>query len=117
PTRAAPDRGHVSCGMLGNGTYSMVISTPVAVVGGLSFSAIALGGSHSCGLISSGAAYCWGANSSGQLGDGTTTGPQLCPVQGQTTIACSATPVAVSGGVSFSVIDAGTGHTSALLAR
>jgi len=113
-TGAAYCWGDDSFGMLGNGTYSMVISTPVAVVGGLSFSAIALGGSHSCGLISSGAAYCWGANSSGQLGDGTTTGPQLCPVQGQTTIACSATPVAVSGGVSFSVIDAGTGHTCGL---
>ena len=105
--------GDDSFGMLGDGTASWaVISTPVAVVGGLSFSTIALGGWHTCGLTSSGAAYCWGINSDGELGDGTMTGPQLCPVQG--TIACSATPVAVVGGVSFSVIAAGGSHTCGL---
>ncbi|HEY6222219.1 MAG TPA: RCC1 domain-containing protein, partial [Gemmatimonadales bacterium] len=46
-------------------------STPVAVSGGLSFSALAAGGYHTCGLASAGAASCWGLNFLGQLGRGT----------------------------------------------
>ena len=43
--------------------------------------AVAVGESHSCALVKSGAAYCWGANSSGQLGvrrldDNVSTTPQ-----------------------------------------
>ena len=34
------------------------------------FRQIAAGGTHSCGVALSGAAYCWGDNESGQLGDG-----------------------------------------------
>lgn len=33
---------------------------------------IATGGSHTCALVGNGSIKCWGANSSGQLGDGTT---------------------------------------------
>jgi alpha-tubulin suppressor-like RCC1 family protein len=37
----------------------------------MTFASLALGGYHSCGLTADGMAYCWGANGSGQLGDGT----------------------------------------------
>ncbi len=45
------------------------------------------GASHWCGITSSNAGYCWGSNTSGKLGDGTTT--------------YSTTPVAIAGGYSW----------------
>ncbi len=44
---------------------------PVPVVGGLTFKQIAAGFWHTCAVTTAGKAYCWGANPSGQLGDGT----------------------------------------------
>jgi alpha-tubulin suppressor-like RCC1 family protein len=92
--------GSNSDGQLGNGASgggSLVLErTPVAVGGGLTFTSILAGGGYSCGLIASGAAYCWGWNEYGVLGNGTTTG--------------STTPVAVSGGLTFSGLSNGDGN-------
>ena len=38
----------------------------------LTFSMVALGGWHTCGVVPTHYAYCWGLNNDGQLGDGTT---------------------------------------------
>ena len=77
--------GEGSSGCLGdNGTADQ--TTPVQVhgtndVGHLSnIVAIAAGEAHSIALSVDGAVYAWGENSSGQLGDGTTT-DRLTPVQ------------------------------------
>ncbi len=43
-------------------------STPMPVAGGLTFASISAG----CGITTVGITYCWGDNSVGQLGDGTT---------------------------------------------
>lgn len=65
-------------------------------------SSITAGANHSCGLDASGAAYCWGYNDRGQLGDGTTTS--------------RSEPVAVdmTGVPAFAMIRAGGSHTVAL---
>ncbi len=102
--------GSNSSGQLGNGTQSSS-SSPVSVcAGGVSSPCatdlsgivqIAAGGTHTCALTSSGGVKCWGNNSSGQLGNGTTTN--------------SLTPVTVSGLSSGVVsIARGTQSTCAL---
>lgn len=46
-------------------------TAPVAVAGEVSFTAVAAGEGHTCGLDRNEFAYCWGDNGNGQLGDGT----------------------------------------------
>jgi len=89
-------------GQLGGGTRSPTgsSSSPVAVVGGLSFSRLSLGGGHTCALDQDGRAYCWGLNRFGQLGDGSTES--------------TAEPVPVAGSLRFSSLDAGAVHTCGL---
>ncbi len=59
-------------GMLGDNTVSNR-SSPVSVVGGFTnWIKVAAGGDHSLGLRANGTLYSWGLNTSGQLGDGTT---------------------------------------------
>lgn len=53
---------------------------PLPVMGGLTFKSLSTGDNSVCGISSTDDAYCWGSNSSGQLGIGTNTtaptGPQ-----------------------------------------
>jgi alpha-tubulin suppressor-like RCC1 family protein len=74
----------------------------IAVEGGLHFTQIDAGGTHTCGLTSAGAAYCWGLNQAGQLGDNSTSDRIV--------------PVAVAGGLSFTSITTGVAHTCGLVA-
>lgn len=91
--------GENSFGALGNGT---VTDSPVPVlVTGVTFSELVAGGfiGHTCGLASSGTAYCWGENEVGALGDGTTVD--------------RFTPAAVVVALVWTSIDAGFRHTCA----
>jgi len=88
--------GANSSGQLGNGTTTSSSAMPTAVVGGHEFQQLAAGSLSTCGLGVSGAAYCWGSNNTGQLGDGTLSG--------------SSTPVAVAGGHIFVQLTVGENH-------
>ena len=44
--------------------------TPVAVSPGMRFSSVSVSGAHACALDMNGAAWCWGNNHNGELGDG-----------------------------------------------
>jgi len=73
---------------------------PVAVRGGLAFTQLTAGGSHTCGLTSNGVAHCWGNNESGQLGDNSRSNRDA--------------PVPVETELRFVAIDAGGAHTCGL---
>ena len=70
--------------------------------GGVALVSLAVGDYHTCGLTAAGAAWCWGSNGYGQLGDGTTI--------------ARTTAVAVQGGHVFTQITAGISHTCGLTA-
>jgi alpha-tubulin suppressor-like RCC1 family protein/type II secretory pathway pseudopilin PulG len=68
-------------GQVGNGTPPYVAgSLPAPLDITIEFKSIVGGGHHACGIAMNDDVYCWGKNSDGQLGDGTTVGPKLGPV-------------------------------------
>lgn len=80
------------------------VTSPQQVGGGHPFTSIAAGGFHTCGLTASGEAWCWGANTDGQLGNGEGggEGPDAVP-----------TPAAVNA-PAFASLDAGHYSTCGL---
>ena len=87
----------LTIGLTGDGGESG--STQAATT---AFAVVSAGLSHACGVTVAGAAYCWGDNRVGQLGDGTT--------------ANRLSPVRVAGDVAFAVLSVGFNHTCALTA-
>jgi alpha-tubulin suppressor-like RCC1 family protein len=72
PSGAAYCWGTNANGELGIGTAGNNSYTPIAVAGGLVFSAIGAGRAHTCALTPNGTVYCWGLNDGGELGNGST---------------------------------------------
>lgn len=89
--------GNNSSGAVGNGVTGNIQSTPALVLGGHSWSDLSVGWQHTCGVTIEGEAYCWGDNSGGKLGNGSTT--------------ATSTPVLVAGNRKWSRISAGMFHT------
>jgi alpha-tubulin suppressor-like RCC1 family protein len=94
-------------GQIGGGISvagTSLLPTPVTgpLNAALTFSQITAGTVHACGLISTGAAYCWGQDSTFQLGGG------------DNFIVNSTTPIPVAGNGSYRQIVAGRGHTCAI---
>ena len=96
-------------GQLGDGLGAATQSTnptPTRVTGDLRWAAaMTAGEAFTCGLTTSGAAYCWGNGFSGQLGDGADTNGRFSP-----------DPAPVAGDLTFSSIDAGRFHACAVAA-
>lgn len=88
---------------------------PAPIAGGLVFSIVSLASDdHTCGLTTSGAAYCWGFNREGQLGASSSDNCML-PLSSNA-VACSLTPLAVSGGLTLTTLSAGSRYTCGLTA-
>lgn len=98
--------GYGTYGELGNGSTSSspvpVSVTTSGVLNGKTISQVSSGRNMTCVLDTAGLAYCWGGNSDGQLGNGTTTSSNV--------------PVVVSmpDGVRFSSISVGAAHVCAV---
>jgi alpha-tubulin suppressor-like RCC1 family protein len=67
-------------------------------LGGRSFTSITAGNSHTCGIATGGAAYCWGYNAAWQLSSASSA-------------SYVASPVAVSGGLTFTALSSGGDHS------
>jgi alpha-tubulin suppressor-like RCC1 family protein len=90
-------------GELGDGTTNDA-STPVSVVGLSGAVAVAVSGGdfgHSCSVGAGGQVQCWGSNTAGELGDGSTVD--------------SSVPVVVKGVSGAIAVAAGAGHTCAIV--
>lgn len=94
-------------GQLGHGDAGRQVSDPVPVsMAHISpakqFHSISAGGDHTCGITSDKSLYCWGNNSNGQLGNGTTTNANA-PVE--------ASLAGVPHGDTITQVSAGGRHT------
>lgn len=100
-------------GTLGDGGTSVnqenaiPVLTPNVSVATVLFTRISAGGQHSCGVVDGGAAYCWGSDGSGRLGNGAGASTSQVPV-----------PVVGTGGAGFladvTQVDAADSHTCAV---
>lgn len=78
--------------------------SPVEVAESLTFTELAVGDRHACGVTPGGTAWCWGANSTGALGDGST---EHAVTDG------AFVPVVAGSGLQFRTIAAGADFTCA----
>ena len=116
-TGAAYCWGLDSNGQLGNGTTSssdvpQAVSTARTPLAGATLTQLSAGRGYpgrpasTCAVSSAGAAYCWGAGRSGQLGNGTNTSTQDMPV--------AVTASGALAGVTVTQVTVGTGFACAL---
>lgn len=94
------------------GTVFGCSPVPVAVPSPWPWAEVVAGASHSCALTAAGAAWCWGADDSGQLG---ADGPAICEGD-DGGHRCALRPDSVATNVHFRQLAAGAAHTCGLTA-
>ena len=113
-TCALLNTGNITCwgrdnsGQLGNGTTTGDITTPpdpITLPTDTTATAITAGDNHTCALLNTGNITCWGNDTSGQLGNGNTTGNITAPPD----------PITLPTDTTATAITAGDNHTCALL--
>ncbi len=82
---------------VGPSTSVVTPALQASTLSALSFLRVNAGAGRTCGVATDNQAYCWGSNSQGVLGDGTTDR--------------SLKPVAVAGGIQFRQVSEGANHT------
>lgn len=98
--------GNAFRGALGNGDLTGgAAHLPNPVMGAHEFIELAAGGAFTCGIDTTGAAWCWGADDSGQLGEGASSTTD------------QAVPVAVASSERFTALAAGESFVCALAGR
>jgi alpha-tubulin suppressor-like RCC1 family protein len=100
--RSAVCWGDDSDGEIGDGAAGPTPRAPTPVMGLDGARSLSAHWQHACAVLTDGSAVCWGSNSSGQLGDGTTTN--------------RAQPVAVPGLQNLVAVATGLSHTCAMAA-
>ncbi len=94
--------GNNSAGQLGDGATldRLIVADAYGLASGVQ--AVSAGSAHTCALMAAGGVKCWGDNSAGALGDGTTSPPQWRPRD----------VVGLAG--ALQAVSAGASHTCAL---
>jgi alpha-tubulin suppressor-like RCC1 family protein len=99
--------GSNTYGQLGLGASDTDVHAPTPTGGALRFTMLSAGTNDTCGVATSGALYCWGANFYGQIGDGTTidraapTAAKLGPAMASVATAASRTCALAAGGEAY----------------
>jgi alpha-tubulin suppressor-like RCC1 family protein len=89
-------------------------TTPVQVSKLSGVTGLAGGRSGAIALLKTGTAMTWGGNLYGELGDGSTSGPETCEAEEGFKVTCSASPVAVVGLTGLTAVASGELHHLAL---
>ena len=115
------DNGSVFCwgggrnGQLGDGTHSNTSTTGnyVPLPAGRTAISISSGVRHTCTILDDHSTWCWGNNTEGQIGDGTSV-PNTGEANWEHNHPSSPVAVSVPAGIEFAAISAGQDHTCAV---
>jgi alpha-tubulin suppressor-like RCC1 family protein len=100
-SRSGLEGGSVACGLTALGkAFCIGVTATSPLLPDMTFQSLSLGRHHTCAIDLEGETWCWGDNTYGALGTGTTTS--------------SATPVKPISSVKFVAVAAGTNSTCAL---
>lgn len=100
-------------GELGRGAASASSDVPVPVPGLTDCIQIAGGANHTCAVHADHTVSCWGGNSAGQLGLGSSPAQGTCTESDGSTVACVTSPTPVPGLTAVVEVSAGERHTCA----